>query len=89
MGKKIKKRRRPKAQGKRIATQTNYVIHVKKVGPFVFQELREKYNVDRQPFERTLLVPETGATLRFPYVPPEEVPLKEVDLEEWEIFHRY
>ena len=87
--KKQKGRREPRAYGTRKATQTGYIVWVKKVGPYLFQELRKKFNVDRPPFQRELFVPETGATLRFPYEPPDTPPLKEDDIEEWSIFHRY
>lgn len=92
MSKKSKKRKRKSrlnAMGKRLVTSSNYVIHVKKVGPFVFQELRELYNMDRDPFVREQFVPETGATLRFPYAPPDVPPNKEDDLEEWTLYHKY
>ncbi len=84
-----RKKRKMRKEGTRFKTQSGYIIRVKKVGPFVFQELRNLYNVDRSPFERSIDVPETGATLKFPYQPPSEEPDRETDVEEWTLYHEY
>lgn len=90
MGKKKKKTgRKPRALGKRLVASSKYIVYIKKVGPFVFQELREKFNIDRDPYKRVHHVPETGADLKFPYDPPDSPPLKEDDLEEWTLYHEY
>ncbi len=90
-GKKKKDGRTPRAlkKGTQYECQTGYIINVSKVGPHLFAHLRNRFNMDRPDFKRELLVPETGATLRFDYKPPEEEPDKETEVEAWTVFHQF
>lgn len=89
--KKLKRspRKLPHPQGTEVLTKTGFKILVKKVGPHLFQDLRLKHDMDRQPFQREIYVPETKATLHLEYTPPEEEPLREEDEAEWVLYHQF
>ncbi len=81
--------RRPRVTGTRYKCVSGYVIYINIIGPYVFSELRQKFNIDRPQFTQELFVKETGATLIFPYTPPKTVPDRDEDIQAWTIYHQY
>lgn len=72
---------------KSFKTKTGFFLRLNILPPYIFHELEAMYDVYRPEFVEKVFVPETGATLEYPYVAPVPPPKKGDD--GWETYAEY
>lgn len=72
---------------KGFRTKTGFYLRLNLLPPYIFHELEVMYDIYRSEFVEKVFVPETGATLEYPYVAP--VPPPQKGEEGWQVFAEY